>query len=160
VIVTALEGVDGASGKRGPKVIMGFDGSEPSVEALRWAARQADSTGSLLEVIMAWEWPASYGWSFSLPESYSPDDEAQSVLDVAAERLRGDHPRLKVQTTAIEGRPGPTLVAASHDADLLVVGSRGHGSFSGMLLGSVSQYCVAHAACPVVVYRDQKPHPD
>jgi len=160
VIVTVSEGIVGASGVREPKVIMGFDGSEPSMDALGWAARQADATGSVLEVIMAWEWPASYGWSFAVPEDYSPDDDAQSALDVAADRLRGDHPRLKVQTTAIEGRPGPTLVAASHGGDLLVVGSHGHGSFAGMLLGSVSQYCVAHAACPVVVYRDQKPHPD
>jgi len=158
--VTASQVVTEASGGHSSKVVMGFDGSEPSMEALRWAARQADQTGSMLEVIMAWEWPASYGWSFSLPDDYSPDTEAQSTLDVAVDRLRGDHPRLKVQTTAIEGRPGPVLVEASHGADLLVVGSRGHGSFSGMLLGSVSQYCVAHAACPVLVYRDLASRPD
>ena len=77
--------------------------------------------------------------------------------DPVVERLQTAHPDLSVHAHAIEGHPSEVLVEASRHAALLVVASRGHGSFSGMVLGSVSQHCVTHAACPVVVFR--KPDP-
>ena len=66
----------------------------------------------------------------------------------------GSDRKMKVTLTVTEGHPGMVLSTASRGAELLVVGSRGHGAFAGMLLGSVSEYCAAHAACPVVVVRD------
>lgn len=143
-----------------PRIVMGFDGSAPSAEALQWAARQADCTGSTLQILTTWEWPSSYGWALSLPADYSPANDAQATLDEAAERIRREHPSLPVETVLIEGRPGLSLVEASTGAALLVVGSRGHGSFSGVVLGSVSQYCVTRAHCPVLVYRDSHQHKD
>lgn len=141
-----------------PRIVAGFDGSAPSAEALGWAAGQADRTGATLQVLATWEWPASYGWALALPEGYSPADDTQATLDEAVGGLLTDHKGLAIETVLVEGRPGPALVDASTGADLLVVGSRGHGSFSGMMLGSVSLYCVTHAHCPVLVYRDGHPH--
>ena len=69
--------------------------------------------------------------------------------------LRAEHPGLVVDPRIVEGHPAPVLVETSKDADLLVVGSRGHGEFVGMLIGSVSAYCVTNAHCPVLVYRSK-----
>jgi nucleotide-binding universal stress UspA family protein len=75
------------------------------------------------------------------------------MLREAVERVRSDHPAVNVETAVIEGLPAQVLVDMSADADLLVVGSRGRGGFSELLLGSVSQQCVHHARCPVTVVR-------
>jgi nucleotide-binding universal stress UspA family protein len=75
------------------------------------------------------------------------------VLRESVDRVRSDYPAVKVETAVVEGPPARVLVDLSADADLLVVGSRGRGGFSGLLLGSVSQQCVDHAHCPVTVVR-------
>ncbi len=139
-----------------PRIVAGIDGSESSLDALQWAARQAQLTGSTLDVITTWDWPANIGWSLQLPEGYDPVAGAQDVLDTALEPIRKTYPEVDIQTHAIEGHPAPALVEASRDADLLVVGSRGRGKFAGMLLGSVSAYCVTNARCPVTVVRDRQ----
>ncbi|HUZ10569.1 MAG TPA: universal stress protein [Acidimicrobiales bacterium] len=141
-------------GKAGQRIVVGFDGSEPSMDAMRWAAGYAELTGSGLEVVMMWEWPTNYGWTLPLPADYDPAADAQEVVSKAVELLRSPHPGLDVRWKVIEGHPAPTLVEQSRGADLLVVGSRGHGEFAGMLLGSVSEHCVAHAHCPVLVFRN------
>jgi nucleotide-binding universal stress UspA family protein len=138
------------------RVVVGIDGSNSSLQALQWAARQAQLTASTLEVITTWEWPVSWGWNMPLPEGYNPAADAQAVVDTAIEAVRKAYPGLDVEGRVLEGHPAPALVDASRDADLLVVGSRGHGQFAGMLLGSVSEYCVGHAQCPVTVLRE--PH--
>jgi nucleotide-binding universal stress UspA family protein len=135
-------------------IVVGIDGSEPSLHAVRWAARQAELTGFPLEVIMTWEWPASYGWPLPLPAEYDPASDAKKLVDDAMAAIRESHPGLDIRIRVLEGHPAPTLVEASRGADLLVVGSRGHGEFAGMLLGSVSEHCVTNAHCPVVVFRD------
>ena len=135
------------------RIVAGFDGSAPSLEALAWAARQADLTGSTLEIVMTWEWPTSYGWAVPIPTDFDPEKDVQQAVDTATAGLRAEHPGLVVDTRLVEGHPAPVLVEASKDADLLVVGSRGHGEFVGMLIGSVSAYCVTNARCPVLVYR-------
>ncbi len=138
------------------RIVTGIDGSDSSLEALQWAARQAQLTGATLEVITTWDWPTSWGWTVPLPEGYDPVADAQAVLDAAVEPVRKAYPEVDVQTQALEGHPAPALVSASRAADLLVVGSRGHGQFAGMLLGSVSEYCVRNAECPVTVVREPK----
>jgi nucleotide-binding universal stress UspA family protein len=75
------------------------------------------------------------------------------MLREAVEQVRSDHPTVTVETAVIQGPPARVLVDLSADADLLVIGSRGRGGFSGLLLGSVSQQCVHHAHCPVTVVR-------
>jgi nucleotide-binding universal stress UspA family protein len=73
---------------------------------------------------------------------------ANAVVDVA-----GAHPSVPVRGRALQGNPAAVLIRAARDAELLVVGSRGHGGFVGALLGSVGQHCVHHASCPVVIIR-------
>ncbi len=137
-------------------IIAGVDGSDSSIEALEWAARQAEMTGSRLEVIITWDWPTTYGWAVPLPPDYSPAAEAEKVLGNAVDGVRKNHPELGLAPRLVEGHPAPVLVEASRSADLLVVGSRGHGEFVGMLLGSVSEHCVTYAHCPVVVFRERR----
>jgi nucleotide-binding universal stress UspA family protein len=138
-------------------IVVGVDGSDTSLHALEWAARQAELTGSTLEVITTWEWPTLYAWTAPIPypEGWDPQADTATNLDEMVDRLRQAHPGLLVRARVAEGHPAPVLIDASQRADLLVVGSRGHGEFSGMLLGSVGQHCVTHAHCPVLVVRDR-----
>ena len=135
------------------RIVVGFDGSDSSTEALAWAVRQAVLTDSTLELVMTWEWPNSYGWAVPIPDDFDPESDVRKVLDTAAAEIQADQPDLKLESRLISGHPAPALVEASKGADLLVVGSRGHGEFVGMLVGSVSEYCVTNAHCPVLVHR-------
>jgi nucleotide-binding universal stress UspA family protein len=137
----------------GGRIVAGIDGSPSSLDALGWAARQAALTGCRLQVVMAWDWPPSGGWSVPVPDEYHPEADVQRDLEAAIASVRREHPGLPVESLVVEGHPAPILVETSRGADLLVVGSRGHGAFVGMLLGSVSEYCVTKAHCPVVVHR-------
>jgi nucleotide-binding universal stress UspA family protein len=135
------------------RIIVGIDGSDASLEALDWAGRQAALTHSTLEIIMTWDWPTTYGWTMYFPEGYNPSDGMPEILAKATDGLHAKYPDIEVKSRVVQGHPAPLLVEASKGADLLVVGSRGHGEFVGMLIGSVSEYCAANAHCPVVVHR-------
>jgi nucleotide-binding universal stress UspA family protein len=135
------------------RIVVGIDGSPPSLEALAWGARQAELTGGALDVVMTWEWPSSLGWAMPVPEDFDPEADVRRTLEQAIASVRADHPAVAVDGRVVNGHPAPTLVEAAKGADLLVVGSRGHGQFVGMLLGSVSEYCVRNAQCPVLVHR-------
>jgi nucleotide-binding universal stress UspA family protein len=134
-------------------IVVGVDGSESSIDALHWAAGQARLTGAPLEVVSAWEYPVTYGWSPPWPENFDPETEARVALAEIVERELGPDPGLEVRQTVVEGHPAPVLLEVAKKAALLVVGSRGHGAFSGMLLGSVSEHSASHSVCPVVVVR-------
>ena len=134
------------------RIVAGIDGSTASIMALEWAARQAEYTDSSLEVVATWEWPTSFGWSF-IPDGYDPARDMAQTLEPVLATLRAAHPDVVVSSKIVEGHPAPVLIQESAGADLLVVGSRGHGEFVGMLIGSTSEHCVANAACPVVVIR-------
>jgi nucleotide-binding universal stress UspA family protein len=135
------------------RIVTGIDGSPASLDALAWAARQGELTGSAVEILMTWDWPASYGWAMPLPTGYDPEASVKQVLENAAADLRAEHPALEVITRVVQGHPAPALVEASKGASLVVVGSRGHGEFVGMMIGSVSEYCATNAHCPVLVHR-------
>ena len=138
-----------------PRIVVGVDGSEPSKRALRWAADQAKLVGGELEAVTAWEYPPTLGWAPPYPSDFDPDKDARTALQGTIDAVLGpDHGAVIVTVT--EGHPAFVLTEAAQGAELLVVGSRGHGAFAGMLLGSVSEYCASHAPCPVVVVR----HPD
>ena len=137
----------------GGRIVVGVDGSPPSLDALSWAARQAELTGAGLEVVMCWEWPSSLGWAVPVPDDFDPEGDIRRTLDTALTPVRAAHPGVALEGRVVEGHPAPVLVEASKDADLLVVGSRGHGGFVGMVIGSVSEHCALHARCPVLVYR-------
>jgi nucleotide-binding universal stress UspA family protein len=140
--------------KKSHRIVVGIDGSNSSLSALEWAARQAEFTDASLDIVASWEWPTSYGWSV-VPGGYDPSGDLRSMIEPILETLRVAHPRVVVQAKILEGHPAPVLIRESMGAELLVVGSRGHGEFVGMLIGSVSEHCVANASCPVVVFRDK-----
>jgi nucleotide-binding universal stress UspA family protein len=131
-------------------VLVGVDGSPCSDIALRWAQRYAEATGADLELVTAWHYPTSYGVAMPL-SGWDPEHDANTVIEKAFAQLTLSADR--VHTHVDRGAAADALVRRSADADLLVVGSRGHGGFTGMLLGSVSTHCVHHARCPVVVVR-------
>jgi nucleotide-binding universal stress UspA family protein len=137
----------------GGRIVVGLDGSASSLDALSWAARQAELTASGLEVVTCWELPSSYGWAMPIPEDFDPEGDIRGTLETALAPLRADHPGMDVKGRVVRGHPAPILVEASKGAELLVVGSRGHGEFVGMVIGSVSEYCAEHAHCPVLVHR-------
>jgi nucleotide-binding universal stress UspA family protein len=139
---------------RDHRIVVGVDGSKTSVLALAWAAHQAELTGAKLDVITTWEWPSTYGGPLPYSGDWDPSADAEKVIGQVVEELRKEHPGIEVNTTVAEGHPAPVLVEASRGADLLVVGSRGHGEFVGMLIGSVSEHCVTNAHCPVLVLRE------
>ena len=140
----------------GPRIVVGVDGSDSSLRALDWAARQAELTRVALEVIMTWEFPVTYGWSPQFPTDWDPRADIAKSLDEIIGWLRQAHPAVDIHPRVLEGHPAPVLIEASRGAELLVVGSRGHGEFAGMLLGSVGEHCVTHAHCPVAVVRENR----
>jgi nucleotide-binding universal stress UspA family protein len=132
------------------KIVAGIDGSVGSLEALRAAARLAQLGGARVELVSAWQAPLVYGIALSAVE-WSPRAEAQEALLCAITDVFGESLPDGFSAVMVEGTDAHVLIEASKDADLLVVGSRGHGGFSGLLLGSVSAACVEHAHCPVLV---------
>lgn len=136
-----------------PRIVVGVDGSTSSLDALRWAATQAELTGASLDVVMTWEFPTAYGWAAPYPDNFDPAGDTRRLLDETVRAVLGERPVVEVHPQVIEGHPAPSLIEAARGTQLLVVGSRGHGAFTGMVLGSVSEHCVSHSSCPVVVVR-------
>jgi nucleotide-binding universal stress UspA family protein len=136
------------------RIVVGVDGSPSSEQALRWAADQSRLTGQALHAVIAWHAPVPYDSPVTSEFDWSRD--AAGVLSKTVENFLGEHAALSVVQDVQPGHPAQVLIDASRDAGLLVVGSRGHGGFGGLLLGSVSQHVVAHAACPVVVAHDHR----
>ena len=136
-----------------PFIVVGVDGSESSLDALRWAAAQAKLTNRVLKIVSSWHWPASFLLAPEWPLETDPNQRAKESLADVIEKVLGPAPGIEIEQFVFEGHPVPLLVDFAADADLLVVGSRGHGAFTGMMIGSVSQHCLTHAKCPVVVVR-------
>jgi len=140
-------------------IVVGVDGSDGAREALEVAAREAALRGGRLRVVAVWDTaPAVYGGG-SVPDLNealrdAARDGAERVAHdalVVAERLQ---PSVRCAALAVEGQAAQVLVEQARDAALLVVGSRGHGVFTSLMLGSVSQQVVHHAPCPVLVVRE------
>lgn len=136
--------------------MVGVDGSPSSREALRWAVRQAALTGSVVDAVIAWRDPSGYGGYGWLIEDAGYRDLAAKTLGETVDGIVTAGSGVTVRQHVVEGHPARVLLDAAQGAGLLVVGSRGHGGFTGMLLGSVSQHCVQHAPCPVVVIRGHR----
>jgi nucleotide-binding universal stress UspA family protein len=135
-------------------IVVGVDGSAPSVRALRWAAEEAVTRGSSLEVIHVWERPQAYAplGVGSYPVDPGPaEEEGEKVLYRALAEARTLAPGVPLRSRLEEGAAGTVLIDAARDADLLVVGSRGLGGVRRLFLGSVSQQVAHHARCPVVI---------
>jgi nucleotide-binding universal stress UspA family protein len=135
-------------------ILVGIDGSQPSRIALRWAADQAERNQCEIVALNAWTRTLILaGAAPSVREVPDPAEAARSVLLQSIVEELGENPPVKVQPVVKEGNPARILIEMSADADLLVVGTRGHGGFAGLLLGSVSQHVAAYARCTVVVVR-------
>jgi nucleotide-binding universal stress UspA family protein len=135
------------------RIVVGVDGSESGQDALTWARRYARDVGGRLTAVIAWHYPPMpTGPGMVPPIDYQPEETARTLLARAIAQADEDGP-IAVEQVVDQGSPAAVLIDRSHDADLLVVGTRGHGGFTGMLLGSVSAHCVHHAHCPVVVVR-------
>lgn len=137
-------------------IVVGIDGSEGSEQALEWAAGEARLRGQPLTLVLAWQWPAALyagaSWTGVTPEVIGEFDElAAERLEQACAAVEPALEGLDVTRKVIEGGAAPALLEAAKGADLLVVGTRGHGGFAGLLLGSVSQQCAHHCPCPIVI---------
>jgi nucleotide-binding universal stress UspA family protein len=133
-------------------IVVGVDGTAPSRAALRWAARQAERTGEPIVVLATWEWPPSYGVPMEWPSNVDFEQEARDILKETVASVIGDR-RIDVEERVVHGAASAVLQDASSTASLVVVGSRGHGELSGLLIGSVSEFLATHANCPVVIVR-------
>ncbi len=140
------------------KIIVGVDGSDASVEALRQGQRIALALNAPLEAWGCWEMPLGYeGYLAMGVDGFAHD--AEERLDKAVVEAFGTEKPRNVSSRLVQRPPRAGLVEGSKHASLLVVGRRGHGGFGGLLLGSVSSACVAHAHCPVlVVHSPEKDH--
>jgi nucleotide-binding universal stress UspA family protein len=139
------------------RIVVGVDGSTGARSALRWALDEAAVRGASVEVVLAWSYldqQAISGRDFD--RGFSRED-AERALDAIVNEVAGPEPQVPIIRRAVCDRPAHALLEAAGGAQLLVVGARGLGGFKGLLLGSVSQQCTAHAECPVVVVRQPPP---
>ena len=143
----------------GGRIVVGVDGSRHSQDALRWSAHFAAIFGAQLEVVTAWEYPPSFGWAAIAPD-WSPAEDMERALNDTVQAVFGDQPPAGMRLEVREGGAAKVLLEACKGAIMLVVGSRGHGGFAGLLLGSVSASVAEHSSCPVfIVHGDQAPPP-
>jgi nucleotide-binding universal stress UspA family protein len=163
-------GSEDSPSRRG-RIVVGIDGSERSLHALAWAVREAGLRGCTVHVVMAWQHPQAYNaanvWGLGIDPWIDTDANLSTSAKLEAVRLverltQQARPakNLPTRCEAIEGHPASVLLSAAKNADLLVVGSRGHGGFVGMLIGSVSHHVLAHSPCPVVVVPDPQDRHD
>jgi nucleotide-binding universal stress UspA family protein len=140
------------------RVVVGVDGSEPSLAAVAWAAEEAELRGATLEAVLAWTYLDQPGDGTFRPD-YTESD-ARQFLEAALDQAlghRGAPSAARVEPVLVCDNPARALLGRSDGADLIVVGHRGRGGFAGMRLGSVSQNVASHATGPVVVHRPVPP---
>lgn len=141
-----------------PRIVVGVDGSPESKAALRWAGTMARRNGAVIDAVTVWSIPVTFGWdSVGLYGVDWQGDAEKAVIATVDDVFGPDRPG-DLRTFTLEGDPTLKLIEHAAGAQLLVLGSRGRGGFTGLLLGSVSAKCAAHATCPVlIVHADDKP---
>jgi nucleotide-binding universal stress UspA family protein len=130
-------------------ILVGVDGSAGSVDALKWAAKLAPALEAVVVAVNVWHFENTWG-AYASP-SWNPETDAQQVLEDALAEAFGDKRPEGLLAQCPQGMAASALIERSASARMLVVGSRGHGGFVGLLLGSVSSACAEHARCPVLV---------
>ncbi|WP_422935112.1 universal stress protein [Sinomonas sp. P47F7] len=142
-------------GPKGFVVVAGVDGSPESYEALAWAVDEARLRGGEVLAVTGWEYRVvTVGMEAA---SLDKPAFAESAARILTEAVKAVHARdVQIRKLAAHGSPAKVIIDAAKDADLVVVGSRGHGGFAGLLLGSVSAHLVHHCPCTVVVIRHEE----
>jgi len=139
------------------KVVVGVDGSESSIQALRLAARLAPALDARVHVVACWDFPQMYA-GYVPPDFAAFETAAAKTLSETLDKAFGPDVPEGISQDLIRGPAPAKLVEAGAGAAMLVVGRRGHGGFLGMHLGSVSSACVSHADCPVLVVHTDGNH--
>jgi nucleotide-binding universal stress UspA family protein len=139
------------------RIVVGVDGSPSSKVALQWAVAQAELTGAVLQPVIAWHYPVVVGGYAWAPVSVLGAEDFEEIAEKTLAETIADTvdpaARVRIDHCVREGNPAQVLLKEAEGAELLVVGCRGHGSFTGAMLGSVSQHCAHHAPCPIVIIR-------
>ena len=146
------------------KIVVGYDGSDASRDAVRFAVEEGELRRVLVEVVHAWTAPPPpVDIALTPAVNYYPEllaelrDRAEQLVAVVVDEVTAGKQNVQVEGVAIEGAPAATLLdEAERDALMVVVGSRGHGGFARLLLGSVSEQVARHAPCPVVIHRTRR----
>jgi nucleotide-binding universal stress UspA family protein len=143
------------SASQSTRIVVGVDGSPSSIEALEWAYGQAILTGGAIEAVCAWHYPNTYGAAVPDNADYRALAE-EAVAKAIAEARNADqaYGAVPIRPVVVKAQPARALLEQAKGATLLVIGFRGHGGLSEVLLGSVSQHVLHHAPCPVVIIRD------
>lgn len=155
----------GEEPRRSARIVVGVDGSTTSRSAPAWAARQTGLTGltgltgGSVDAVIAWQYPVGYGAPSAAVPDFDVAGNARQAPAGAVTEVTAESPQVEIRQHVVQGHPAAVLLKAAESADLLVVGTRGHGGFTEALPGSVSQHCVHHAPCPVVVVRAARPRP-
>ncbi|MET7397289.1 universal stress protein [Dactylosporangium sp. NPDC005572] len=137
------------------RIVAGYDGSAESGAAVRWAVAEAGRTGAALHIVHAYQppWTVAYYDGVSAQAAADAETLAEEKLDELVAHLHERHAGVRVVATTVRGVPAPALLDAAATAGLLVVGNRGSGGLTNLLMGSVSQQVATHAAVPVAVVR-------
>lgn len=138
-----------------PRIVVGFDGSDESKRALRWAAELGYLMNAEVRTIHAWEFPTNYDYPYAF-QGWDPAIDPQREFAAAVDAIDTDRRPAELTLHVIRGDPARTLIEESSGATMLVVGSRGLGGFATLMMGSVSAKCARHGACPVLVVRGTK----
>ena len=142
----------------GFRVVVGVDGSQPSRHALRWAGFMARVLDARIDAVTVWEISAVVA-SAAWVDDWDPEKDAAANLQATVAEVLGFEVTTPIREIVRHGSAAAELVRASEGARLLILGSRGHGGFHGLLLGSVSTTCAAHARCPVLIVHGDAPPP-
>ncbi|MEU1686417.1 universal stress protein [Micromonospora sp. NPDC005707] len=146
----------------GEEILVGYDGSADASVALNWALDEAGRSGRPVRLAYVFEWLTVAGWiGPGVAPGVWPDETArrqvEDLVRKAAADAAADRPGLTVHGEVFDGPPALVLQERSTEAAMLVLGSRGHGGFAGLLAGSTAISVAAHAHCPVIVVRDGRP---
>jgi len=140
-------------------IVVGVDGSNGAQEALRLAVHEAKLRSATLRVVAAWHLSAMASVGGGISPDIDPtmfEESASAALEAALAALGEQVDHVEIKRVLRMGQAARVLVEEARGADLLVVGSRGHGGFAGLLLGSVSHQCALHASCPVMIVHEPK----
>lgn len=144
-----------------PRIVVGVDGSPESRNALRWAVHMAGDLDCDIDALMVWQPPMAFEFNMTpVIRDWDPQRDCEKGLAQIADDVFGADRPARLTLTVVEGSPARRLVDRAADATMLVLGSRGHGAFASIALGSVSQRCVEHARCPVLVVKADDVPPD